>query len=184
MLLLVGLGNIGDQYKNNRHNLGFMLIDYLADHYRASSFKSKFNGLVADVTISGQKILLFKPSTYMNDSGRAVGALAKFYQIDSDDIIVFHDELDLPLAKVRVKRGGGSGGHNGLKSIDNHLGKGYLRVRMGIDHPGDKDLVANYVLHNFSGQEQKIINSLLELMCANIDLLVNKNNDLFMTKLV
>jgi PTH1 family peptidyl-tRNA hydrolase len=184
MLLLVGLGNIGDQYKNNRHNLGFMLIDYLADYYCASNFKSKFNGLIADVTIKGHKILLFKPSTYMNNSGRAVGAVANFYQIDLDDIIVFHDELDLSLAKVRVKRGGGSGGHNGLKSIDNHLGKDYLRVRIGIDHPGDKDLVTNYVLHNFSSSEQKIINSLLELICVNIDCLIDKNDDLFMNKLV
>ena len=183
VLLLVGLGNPGDQYQNTRHNAGFMVIDHLGNSHDGFSFKSKFSGSVAIGTINNQKIILFKPSTYMNNSGQAVSAVAKFYQIALEDIIVFHDELDVPLGKVKAKNGGGSGGHNGIKSIDAHLGLGYWRVRIGIDHPGDRDLVSDYVLSNFSSAQKKQLSQTLELINANIEYLLNKQFDLFINKI-
>lgn len=155
MWLFVGLGNPGREYAKNRHNIGFMAADEIVRRHRFSGWKSdrKLMGDIADGEIAGEKIVVLKPMTYMNLSGDSVGAVARFYKIPVENICVFHDELDLPPGKIRVKKGGGHGGHNGLKSIDAHCGKDYWRVRLGIGHPGDKNLVSPYVLGDFFKSE-------------------------------
>jgi PTH1 family peptidyl-tRNA hydrolase len=156
--LIVGLGNPGSEYKNNRHNIGFMAIDEIADRYSIAPFKNKFNGQIAQGVIEGKKVYLLKPQTYMNKSGTSVQAAAKFYSIAPENIFVFYDELDLPLGKSRVKKGGGSGGHNGVKSLDAHLpNPEYWRARLGIGHPGDKAKVHGYVLSDFAKSERKTL---------------------------
>lgn len=154
MFVLVGLGNPGAQYAMNRHNIGFMLIDTIAESYNFSPFKNKFSSLIAEGQIGSNKVILCKPLTYMNLSGQAVGPLMRFYKIPSQSVYVAHDDLDLPPGKIKLKLGGGSGGHNGLTSLDQHITKDYWRLRMGIGHPGHKDAVSSYVLSNFSGSEQ------------------------------
>lgn len=152
--LIIGLGNPGGQYATTRHNIGFMLADHLADIYRAS-WASKHQGLLCSLSIQGQKVLLLKPQTYMNLSGQSAGEVARYFRIDLADILVLHDELDLPFATLRMKQGGGHAGHNGLKSLDAHLGgREYHRLRLGIDHPGERHLVSNYVLSPFNKAEQ------------------------------
>ena len=154
MWLLVGLGNPGPKHAGHRHNVGFQIVDEIAQHYHCSSWSQKFNADVSTGQIDGEKVLLCKPQTYMNCSGQAVGEALRYYKIEPDHVVVFYDELDLPLGKVRVKQGGGSGGHNGIKDIDQHIGKDYWRVRFGIDHPGHKDRVTSYVLSDFGKDEQ------------------------------
>ncbi|HRY03209.1 MAG TPA: aminoacyl-tRNA hydrolase, partial [Beijerinckiaceae bacterium] len=149
MLLFVGLGNPGRQYARNRHNIGFMAIEQIARAHNFAPFRARFQGRVSEGQIGGEKVILLEPETYMNESGRAVGEAARFYKIGLDGIAVFHDELDLAPGKCRVKIGGGAAGHNGLRSIDAHLGKDYRRIRLGIGHPGDKNLVHSYVLNDF-----------------------------------
>ncbi len=136
MKLFVGLGNIGDMYARNRHNIGFMAVERIADKHGFSAWKRRFQGETSEGTIAGERVLLLKPSTYMNESGRSVGEAMRFLKIDLDDLVVFHDELDLAPGKLKVKTGGGNAGHNGLRSITAHLGNEYVRVRMGIGHPG------------------------------------------------
>ena len=153
MYIIVGLGNSGPSYLLNRHNVGFILMDMLHNDYGFQNFKVKDGALVAQGVIEGQKCLLVKPQGYMNTSCIPVSKIAHFYKVPLDHVIVAHDELDLPFAKTRVKIGGGAGGHNGLRSIDQHLGKDYHRIRIGIDHPGSKEQVSNYVLGNFSKTE-------------------------------
>lgn len=183
MWLLVGLGNPGDKYKNNRHNVGFMVIDQIADDNGITNFKSKFNGEIAEGTIAGQKLALLKPMTFMNESGISVRKAADFYKITPENIIVFHDELDLQPFKIKVKKGGGTGGHNGLKSIDAHLGdKEYWRVRIGIGHPGDKNRVSGYVLSDYSKEEQKFLPDWIYVLSKNVNHLVYGNKDDYMTK--
>lgn len=181
--LLVGLGNPGGEYAGNRHNVGFMAIDRIAEINRFSAFKKKFGGLLAEGSIEGAKVFLLKPLTYMNLSGEAVASAASFYKIPPERIIVFHDELDLPLAKIRVKQGGGHGGHNGLKNIDSHLGKDYWRVRIGIGHPGDKEMVTNHVLSDFSKGEQKAVDTQLAALSEHIALLLAGDEARFMNKI-
>ncbi len=184
MWLLVGLGNPGDKYKNNRHNVGFMMIDQLADDNMCTNFKSKFQGEVTEGRIANQKIVMLKPQTYMNESGVSVRKCADFYKILPEKIIVFHDELDIAPFKLKIKQGGGAGGHNGLKSIDQHLGnKDYWRLRLGIGHPGDKNRVSGYVLNDFSKEEQKHIPDWLYLMSKNIDDLLGENKSDFIMKI-
>jgi PTH1 family peptidyl-tRNA hydrolase len=183
MILLVGLGNPGDKYKETRHNIGFRAVDEIVHRFNFSGYKAKFSSHMAEGVIEGNKVIVLKPLTYMNDSGRAVREIAKFYKIELSEIIVFHDDLDLTLAKVRVKVGGGAGGHNGLKSIDSHLGKEYTRVRIGIDHPGNRDDVTNYVLGGFNKDESKKMDELMEVISYNISYLIAKEADLFMNKL-
>lgn len=150
--LLVGLGNPGNGYAMNRHNIGFMVIDALSG---PAMFKSKYKSHFAEAQLGGQRTLLLKPQTYMNLSGEAVREVATFFKIDPERIAVFHDELDLLPGQLRIKKGGGHGGHNGLKSIDAHLGtKDYWRLRLGIGHPGHKDEVSPYVLSDFSKADQ------------------------------
>jgi peptidyl-tRNA hydrolase, PTH1 family len=182
MLVMVGLGNPGNQYAYNRHNIGFMAVDDIAERYRFSPFKQKFNALIADGRIGDEKILAMKPQTYMNRSGQAVGEALRFFKVPVSDVIVFYDDLDLAPGKVRVKRGGGAGGHNGLKSLDQHIGQDYLRVRIGIGHPGEKDRVTGYVLSNFSTADEDWLDPLLEAMAAAAPHLVEGAPDKFMTK--
>ncbi len=164
MKLLVGLGNYEDTYLKNRHNIGFWAVDELARTYKIMPFQKKFHGFFAKGKIEGIQVVLLKPETFMNDSGRSVQAAATFFKIKPEDIIVLHDELDLDVGKVKFKTGGGDAGHNGLRSITAALGKNYGRVRIGIGHPGDKDKVHSYVLSNFSSTETVQFKTL----CANI----------------
>ena len=148
MQLFVGLGNPGQKYQMNRHNIGFMAVDEIANANSFSPWRSKFQGLFCEGRLGNQRVIILKPSTFMNLSGQSVGELARFYKINSQDITVFHDELDLAPGKCRFKLSGGHAGHNGLKSIDSYIGENYKRIRLGIGHPGQKDLVSKYVLEN------------------------------------
>lgn len=175
--LLIGLGNPGKEYAGNRHNVGFMAVDALAATLKASDFKKKFSGMLAETTHKGEKIYLFKPQTFMNRSGIPTSELAQFYKIPIEDVVVFYDELDLQLGKLRIKQGGGSGGHNGIKSLDQHIGANYWRVRIGIDHPGIKDMVSSYVLSDFAKDEWPIIESLIQALTKQAVKLVDKDMD-------
>jgi PTH1 family peptidyl-tRNA hydrolase len=165
MFLIVGLGNPGSEYERTRHNIGFMAVDRLAGE--GAHFSSKFQGLVAQADIAGEKCVLLKPHTFMNLSGKSVQAAAAFYKIPPEQIIVLHDELDLPLGKIRIKRGGGANGHNGIKDIDQMLGPDYWRIRLGIGHPGDKRQVHDHVLSRFDADEMpevaRVLKTLTEL---------------------
>jgi len=162
MKLIVGLGNPGSKYAGNRHNIGFMALDAMAERHRLPGWKKRFQGFATDGEIDGERVVLLKPQTYMNESGRAVGEAARFLKIATGDIIVLHDELDLDPGKLKVKSGGGNAGHNGLRSITAHLDNEYLRVRLGIGHPGHKDLVSNYVLNDFAKADATWLRPLLE----------------------
>ncbi len=153
LILLVGLGNPGAKYAGNRHNIGFMALDAMARRWNAKPWRSKHQAEMTDAVVDGQKVLLLKPQTYMNESGRSVGEAMRFHKIPLDDLLVFHDEIDLAPAKLRVKKGGGAAGHNGLRSISAHCGNDYWRIRMGVGHPGDKDLVHAHVLNDFAKAE-------------------------------
>ncbi|RIY02097.1 aminoacyl-tRNA hydrolase [Aureimonas flava] len=182
MLLMVGLGNPGAQYAGNRHNIGFMAVDEIARAPGFSPWSKKFHGEIADGQVAGEKVLLLKPQTFMNDSGRSVQAAASFYRISPDRIVVFHDELDLPPGKLRVKTGGGHGGHNGLRSIDAHLGKEYRRVRLGIGHPGAKERVNPHVLGDFAKADRDWLEPMLEAVARNADTLARGEDAVFMNK--
>lgn len=164
MWLVVGLGNPGSKYERNRHNVGFMAVDAISnDPASFPPFKAKFQGKLSEGRIGSTKILLLKPETYMNNSGQSVAAAANFYKIEADHIIVLHDELDLKPGEVRVKKGGGNAGHNGLKSMQAHLGTpDFWRMRIGIGHPGEKDMVSNYVLSDFAKADQTWLDVLLQ----------------------
>lgn len=183
MQLLVGLGNPGDKYRNNRHNVGFQAIDAIADRHGYGNFRQKFSGLIAEGTIDGEKVLLLKPQTYMNNSGDSIQAAAKFYKLGADDITVLYDEIDLAPGKVRIKRGGGTGGHNGLRSIDPQIGTGYRRVRIGVGHPGHKDAVMPWVLGDFSKEERTWMDPLLDTLADNAGLLIKGDDNALMNKL-
>src|SRR6056297_3617388 len=154
MLLFAGLGNPGTKYAGNRHNIGFMALDRIAADHGFGPWKAKFQGEIAEGRLGGEKLLLLKPMTYMNLSGQSVGEAMRFYKLAPGDVTVFHDELDLAPGKVRVKTGGGHAGHNGLRSIHQHIGESYARVRLGIGHPGRKELVSHYVLQDFPKSER------------------------------
>jgi|MDTB01.1.fsa_nt_gb PTH1 family peptidyl-tRNA hydrolase len=183
MWLIVGLGNHGQKYEKNRHNIGFMAADALAYDYSFSPWKKKFQGQYAEGRIDGQKVLLLKPETYMNESGRSAQEAAKFYKIAPENICVIHDELDLEPARLRVKKGGGTGGHNGLKSLDRCLpNKDYWRVRMGIGHPGHKDRVHGYVLSDFAKAErEKWLERIIEAQSDHFGLILNGEHEKFMS---
>lgn len=161
MQILVGLGNPGAKYAGNRHNIGFMALDRIAADHGFGPWKSKFQGQIAEGRLGAEKALLLKPETFMNLSGQSVGEAMRFYKLDAGDVTVFHDELDLAPGKVRVKTGGGHAGHNGLRSIHAHIGEAYHRVRLGIGHPGRKELVAAYVLHDFARADADWLDDLL-----------------------
>ena len=154
MLLLVGLGNPGPEYALNRHNIGFLALDRIVERHGFSTYRTRFNGVAADGRLGGRKILAFKPMTFMNESGRAVGAAARFYKLEPSAVVILHDELDLVAGKLRVKQGGGHAGHNGLRSIDAHLGPDYRRVRLGVGHPGERRRVLGHLLGDFAKADQ------------------------------
>lgn len=183
-MMIVGLGNPGSNHAKQRHNIGFMAADEIVRRHNLSSWQKKFSGNISEGQIGGQKVLLLKPMTFMNLSGQSVGEAARFYKIAPADIIVMHDELDLAPAKIRVKTGGGHGGHNGLKSIDAHLGtKDYQRIRMGIGHPGDKARVNGHVLGDFAKADYSWLEPLLDDTARYIDLLLGGDASGFMNKL-
>ncbi|MFW0777473.1 MAG: aminoacyl-tRNA hydrolase [Rickettsiales bacterium] len=181
--LLIGLGNPGKEHAKDRHNAGFMAIDKIAEDWHFPPFKKAFGGAFADGVIEGNKLYLFKPMSYMNRSGGPASEVSNFYKIEPDHIIVIHDELDLGLGKLRVKKGGGHGGHNGLRDLDRHLGKDYLRVRFGIDHPGDKDAVSDYVLSSFAKAETPTVDIMISEISRHISLLLKGDEAEFMNKI-
>jgi PTH1 family peptidyl-tRNA hydrolase len=181
--LLVGLGNPGEQYSHNRHNIGFMAVDAAARRHGFAPFRQKFQGLVSEGSVDGHKVLILKPQTFMNRSGDSVAAAAKFYKLGPEAVTVVYDELDLAPGKVRVKVGGGNGGHNGLRSIDPQLGVGYRRVRLGIGHPGDKALVTHHVLGDFAKADAAWRDALIEAFADNLGLLIAGDDNGFMNKL-
>lgn len=182
MKLFVGLGNPGRAYAGNRHNIGYMVVDALAREYNFPPFRTRFKGLASETALAGDKVLVLKPETYMNKSGRSVQEAARFYKVPPEHIIVFHDELDLAPGKLRVKTGGGNAGHNGLKSITECIGNNYRRVRIGIGHPGDKDRVHDYVLGDFAKSETAWVETLCLTIAANAELLVKGEDATFQNK--
>ena len=161
MLIFVGLGNPGGKYAANRHNIGFMAVDRIAADHGFGPWRARFQGHVAEGRLAGEKVVLLKPATFMNLSGQSVGEAVRFYKLTPAEVTVFHDELDLASGKVRVKRGGGHAGHNGLRSTQSHIGAEFARVRLGIGHPGHKDAVAQYVLRDFARADQDWLDDLL-----------------------
>jgi PTH1 family peptidyl-tRNA hydrolase len=182
MFLLVGLGNPGSEYANNRHNIGFLAIDAIVNLFPFSSFSKKFHGYIAEGFIDGAKVIALKPETFMNDSGRAVMAVSNFFKISSEQIVVLHDEIDLAPAKVKIKRGGGHSGHNGLRSIHDHIGPDYGRVRIGIGHPGSKELVIDHVLKDFSKSDIEWVDKVLGAISKNTTLLISNRDSDFMSQ--
>ena len=184
MFLLVGLGNPGSEYAGTRHNIGFMAVDEIVRRYSLNQFKDKFKGLITTGNIADTKVALLKPSTYMNLSGESVLSVCSFYKIKPEQIIVFHDDMDLPVGKVKVKVGGSAGGHNGIKSIDAHIGIQYMRVRIGIGRPENKSGVVNWVLTPFSSEDREKIETTLSRIAENIPLLLSGNDQTFMNKII
>ena len=182
MLLLVGLGNPGERYVGNRHNIGFMVLQEIARRHGFPPWRRRFQGVATEGSLGSERVLLLLPGTYMNESGRAVGEAAHFYKLPLDDIVVVHDELDLPPGKVRVKAGGGIAGHNGLRSITAHVGNDYRRVRIGIGHPGDKNLVYRYVLSDFAKDERPWVAALADVIADNAGLLARGEDATFQNK--
>ncbi|MFL5159026.1 MAG: aminoacyl-tRNA hydrolase [Microvirga sp.] len=176
MRLFVGLGNPGSRYARNRHNVGFMALDAIARAHNAAPWRQRFQGSTVEAVLGGERILLLKPGTYMNESGRAVAEAQRFFKIPLNDVVVFHDELDLPPGKLRVKAGGGNAGHNGLRSITAQCGNDYRRVRIGIGHPGHKDRVHPYVLSDFAKAEEPWVKDLCRA-CAEFAPLLAKGDD-------
>ena len=182
MKVLVGLGNPGSKYENNRHNVGFMAIDAIARRFGVTQWRQRYHGEAAEVDINRVRYLLLKPMTYMNESGRAVGDAARFYKVSPADVIVFHDELDLEPGKIRAKFGGGHAGHNGLKSITAHIGNDYQRVRIGIGHPGQRELVSPYVLSDFAKADRDWLEPMLEAMASAVPHLVTGDDPKFLNE--
>jgi PTH1 family peptidyl-tRNA hydrolase len=182
MLLFVGLGNPGARYAGNRHNIGFMVVDAIAERHGIGPWRRRFQGVAAEGPLGGERVLLLLPGTFMNDSGRAVAEAAHFYKLGVADIVVFHDEIDLAPAKVRVKAGGGVAGHNGLRSIPAHVGNDYRRVRIGVGHPGVKELVHPHVLSDFAKDERPWVEALCGIIADNADLLAKGQDASFQNK--
>jgi len=182
MLLLVGLGNPGARYVGTRHNVGFVAVQAIAKRHGIGPWRRRFQGVACEGTLGGARVLLLLPGTFMNESGRAVAEAAHFYKLPLADITVFHDEIELPPGKVRVKVGGGIAGHNGLRSISEHIGNDYRRVRIGVGHPGHKDLVEHYVLSDFAKSEQRWVEALTDILADNVDFLVRGEDASFQNK--
>ena len=182
MLLLVGLGNPGPQYAGNRHNIGFMAVQAIARRHDIKPWRRKFQGVAVEGVISGERVQLLLPGTYMNESGRAVQEAARFYKLEPKDVVVFHDEAELPPGKVRLKAGGGNAGHNGLRSITEHIGNDYRRVRLGIGHPGDKNLMEAYVLRDFGKDEWPWVEALCDVVADNVGLVIEGKDSTFQNR--
>ena len=182
MRLLVGLGNPGARYVGNRHNIGFMVLEAIARRHGIGPWRRRFQGVAAEGPLAGERVILLLPGTFMNDSGLAVAEAAHFYKIGAGDIVVFHDEIDLPPAKVRVKTGGGIAGHNGLRSISSHVGNDYRRVRIGVGHPGVKELVYNHVLSDFAKAERPWVEAVCDIIADNAGLIAKGDDASFQNK--
>ena len=182
MLLLVGLGNPGARYAGNRHNVGFLAVQEIAKRHGLGPWRRRFAGVACEGPLGSVRTLLLLPGTFMNESGRAVAEAAHFYKLSPADIAVFHDEIDLPPGKVRVKIGGGIAGHNGLRSISEHIGNDYRRVRIGVGHPGDKDMVQHYVLNDFAKSDRGWVEALIAIIGENADLIARGQDASFQNK--
>jgi len=183
MLLFVGLGNPGAQYADNRHNVGFKIVEAIQQTYKFPEFTSKFQGLVSTGQIGTEKVILLKPLTYMNLSGQSVGECMRFYKIPVDQVYVFYDEIDLVLGKIKVKQGGGAAGHNGIKSLDAHLGKDYWRVRFGVSRPLHSQQVSSYVLQDFSSNEKPDVQDLIHILVDEVPKIAAGDKEGFMSEI-
>jgi PTH1 family peptidyl-tRNA hydrolase len=183
MLLIVGLGNPGAEYARHRHNVGYIAADAIHRRHGFGPWRSRFHGRASEGTLAGVKTLLLKPETYMNESGRAVAAAMQFYKLAPADIVVIHDEVDLPPGKTRVKAGGGSAGHNGLRSVTGHIGNDYRRLRIGVGHPGVKDMVQNHVLRDFAKADAEWLNPLIDAIAEYAPLLAEGKDSTFANRL-
>lgn len=183
MLIIAGLGNPGAKYAGNRHNIGFMAVDAIYRRHAFSPWSKKFKAEISEGELGGEKVLLIKPQTFMNLSGEAVGEAMRFYKLQPSDLVAIYDELDLPAGKARLKTGGGHGGHNGIKSLDAHCGKEYRRLRLGIGHPGAKELVHNHVLGDFAKVDNDWLELLLDTLADNADMLVRNEDSQLMNKI-
>lgn len=183
MHIIAGLGNPGPKHEKDRHNVGFMAADEIVRRHGFSRWSDKFEAKIAEGTIGGEKVLVVKPQTYMNLSGQAIGKILRFHKLEPANLTVLYDELDLPPGKLRVKTGGGAGGHNGIRSIDAHCGPDYHRVRIGIGHPGDRSQVTSYVLGSFAKADHEWLDPLLAAIADNADLLVTGAHDRFMNRI-
>jgi peptidyl-tRNA hydrolase, PTH1 family len=182
LLLIAGLGNPGDSYARHRHNVGFMVLDVIHESYSFGPWRRRFDGAVAEGTLAGRKVHLLKPMTYMNESGRSVGAAAHFFKLEPSAVVVIHDEIDLAAGKLRAKTGGGDAGHNGLRSITATLGPSYRRIRIGVGHPGEKDRVHGHVLQNFSKADETWLVPLLTAAAEAAPFLAQDDDAGFMNK--
>ena len=182
MLLFVGLGNPGSRYIGNRHNIGFMAVQAIARRFDISPWRRRFQGVAVEGNIAGERALLLLPGTFMNESGRAVAEAANFYKLEPASVVVFHDEVELPPGKIRLKLGGGNAGHNGLRSISDHIGNDYRRVRLGVGHPGDKNLMEHYVLQDFAKTEWSWVEALCEIVAENAALLIEGKDSTFQNR--
>ena len=183
MLLFVGLGNPGARYAGNRHNIGFMAVEAIAKRHGFAPWRRRFQGVTTEGSLDGKKTLLLLPGTFMNESGRAVAEAANFYKIGLNGIVVLHDKLELPPGKVRIKTGGGNAGHNGLRSVSEHMGNDYKRMRIGIGHPGNKDLVHSYVLSDFAKAERAWVETLCDAIADNAGILAHDQDSSFQNKI-
>ena len=182
MLLFVGLGNPGAKFANNRHNIGFAVVDEIARRHGFAPWRRRFQGETSEGTLERERVVLLKPQTFMNESGRAVQEAANFFKLSAGEIIVFQDELELPPAKARLKIGGGIAGHNGLRSISSHIGNDYRRVRLGIGHPGVKELVHSHVLSDFAKSDRPWVEALCDAVADNASLLTTGRDSTFQNK--
>jgi len=182
MLLIAGLGNPGRRYANNRHNIGFMAADAIHRRHRFSPWRARFQGETSEGLLGGEKTLLVKPATFMNESGRAVGQAMRFYKLQPSDIVVIYDELDLPPGKARLKAGGSAAGHRGLRSIESHIGKDFRRLRLGIGHPGSKEQVNQHVLRDFAKADSEWLTPLLDAVAEHAPLLAGGEDSTFMNR--
>ncbi len=188
MLIIAGQGNPGEKYSGNRHNIGFMALDEIARHHGFGPWKAKFGGQTAEGWIEGDgarvKALLIKPATFYNETGRSVGEAARFYKLTGEDVIVFHDEIDLAPGRIRVKTGGGHSGNNGIKSLISHLGNDFRRIRLGVGHPGDKSKVMPYVLADFPKADQKWLEDLIDACARALPFLAAGEDERFQTEVL
>ena len=182
MLLLVGLGNPGPKYERNRHNIGFMAVDRIVRRHSFRPERARFQALTREGTLAGRKTLVMKPTTFMNESGRAVGEALRFFKLAPEQVVVLHDELDLALGKIRTKRGGGHAGNNGIRSVAQHIGPDFWRVRIGIGHPGEKDRVHGHVLSDFAKADGPTVDRILDAICDAAPLLAEEDFNGFMSK--
>lgn len=184
MMILVGQGNPGAKYSGNRHNIGFMVMDEIHSKYRFAPWRSKFESQISEGHIDGKKVLLVKPETFYNETGRALSKAVKFYKLSPEDITVFHDEIDLAPGRMRIKRGGGHSGNNGLRSIIAHIGADVRRTRIGIGHPGDKSMVMPHVLSDFSKFDEAWVRPLFDAMVGALPLLIAGDDERYQTEVM